>query len=118
MHPFPSLSDLSVFEGRTLNYVMLLAHSTQFDFDGMSIVSELDVEQTEPDGSRWDYDCVASKAGPILLHRLVNQKVLTVSRDDYRLTLAFENGAQLAILSDASRFEAGQLYIGERLIVF
>ena len=101
-----------------LETVLFGPYQTHFHFEGASITSELGVEQVEPDGSIWRYDCVSCEGGPILLHRLVNNAVTKIERDEYRLMLDFESGAQLHILSDDSAYEAGQIYLGERLIVF
>jgi hypothetical protein len=78
----------------------------------------LGVKHVEPDGTVWEAACVSSEDGPILLHRLVNKRVAEVQREDLLSTIVFDDGAQLHILSDASHYEVGQIYVGERLIVF
>jgi hypothetical protein len=118
LYSFPNIAELRGFEGKTLEAVLLGPYTTQFQFESATIVSELAIEQVEPDGIVWRYDNVSWQAGPAMLHRLVNKTVTRLQREDYRLSLLFENGAWLHILSDDDPYEAGQIYMGERMFVF
>ena len=118
MHEFPSASELNVLIGEILTQVGLDPYGTQFHFDPSHITAEFGVEQIEPDGTVWRYDCVAAEGSPIMLHRLVGKAVISIDREALRLKIGFDNGAQLHVLSEIGPYESGQVDIGGKFIVF
>lgn len=98
--------------------VCLDPFSTQFQFERNRIISELAVEQIEPDGTPWIYKCVAAEAPANMLHRLVGKRVTEVKSEELRMSLIFDNGAVLHILSDLEPYEAGHIDGEGKFIVF
>ncbi len=117
MYEFPPASELQALIGETLAQVRLGPHGTQFHFENCRIAAESAVEQIEPDGSVWRYECVAWEGAPIMLHRLVGKTVKTIDREALRLKIGFDNGAQLHLLTEIGPYECGQIDVGD-LIVF
>jgi hypothetical protein len=64
MYEFPPVSELQTLIGETLTQVGLDPYSTQFHFDKCHITVEFAVEQVEPDGTIWRYECVAAEGPP------------------------------------------------------
>jgi hypothetical protein len=48
--------------------------------------------------------------GPVFLRDLIQKRIVEVRREDWLLTLIFENGAELRIKSEAGPYEGGQIY--------
>ena len=118
MYEFPSASELSNLIGETLVQVGLDPYSTQFHFDSSHITVEHAVEQIEPDGKVWRYECVAAEGRAVMLHRLVGKVVATIEVEPLRLKIGFDNGAQLHLLSEIGPYESGQIGTGGKFIVF
>ncbi|WP_174291819.1 hypothetical protein [Sphingomonas bacterium] len=118
MDNFPDASQLQHLVDDTLMQVCLDPYSTQFHFERNRIMSELSVEQVEPDGTTWSYSCVAAEAGANMLHRLVGKVVKTVATEALTMTITFENGAVLRVLSEIGPYEAGHIDGEGGFIVF
>lgn len=118
MYEFPPASDMNHLIGDTLMQVCLDPFSTQFRFERSSLISEYAIEHTEADGKVWKYDCIASEAPASLLHRLVGRTVTDLRSDGFRLTLLFDNGAALHVLTDNGPYEAGHIDGRDKFIVF
>src|SRR5689334_11342518 len=118
MYEFPSASELKSLIGETLTQVCLDPYSTQFHFDPSRITVEFAVEQIEPDGTVWRYECVAAEGSPIMLHRLVGETVTSIESEALRLKIGFDNGAELHLLSEIGPYESGQMGVGGKFIVF
>jgi uncharacterized SAM-dependent methyltransferase len=118
MHEFPPASEMTYLIGDTLEQVSLDPFSTQFRFERNLLISEYAVEHTEPDGTVWKYKCVASEAPATLLHHLVGRTVVDVRSEGFRLTLLFDTGAALHVLSDDGPYEAGHIDGCDKFIVF
>lgn len=118
MYNFPNASQLQHLVDDTLMQVCLDPYSTQFHFDRNRIMSELSVEQVEPDGTTLAYSCVAAEAGPNMLHRLVGKIVKAVATEELTMTITFENGAVLRVLTEIGPYEAGHIDGEGGLIVF
>lgn len=104
--------------GDTLMQICLDPFGIQFRFERNSLTSELALEHEEPDGTLWRYACVASEAPASVLHRLVGRTVASVATESFRLTLTFDNGATLRIISDDGPYEAGHIAGDGNFIVF
>ena len=110
MRPFPPAETLQIFLGDSLAQVRLDPFGLQFSFEsGRLIYAENAIIQTEPDGRAWLYDCQTDDRPPVILHRLLGQPIRNVEREDLRLTLTFDDGSLLAILSDLNGCESGAI---------
>lgn len=118
MHPFPPQSKLNYLIGDTLGQVRLDPYSTQFLFERTKILTVLALEHVDVDGTKWSFENIATDSGPSLLHRLVGDIVKSVQVQALQLTLEFESGAQLRLLSDLEPYEAGTIDGPDGLIVF
>ncbi|KFC74786.1 hypothetical protein FG93_00965 [Bosea sp. LC85] len=115
MHEFPPASELDHLIGDTLMQVCLDPFGLQFRFERSTITSERAVEHIEPDGTAWSYRCVADEAPATKLHRLVGRRVTSLSSTGMRLSITFDDGAELTILSDLGPYEAGQIGGGRQV---
>ena len=118
MYEFPPVSELNSLIGEMLTQVCLDPYSTQFHFDPSHITVEHAVEQIEPDGTVWRYDCVATEGPAVMLHRLVGKTVTKIESEPLRLKIWFDNGAQFHLLSEIGPYESGQIGTGGKFIVF
>ena len=118
MQQIPPASELRHLVGDTLMQVCLDPFSTQFHFERNNITSALAVEQIEPDGTTWNYKCVAAEAPATMLHRLVGKRVTSISSDGLRMSIGFDNGAVLHVLSELGPYEAGRIDGDGKFIVF
>ena len=86
----------------------------------MWICAEYRVEHIEPGGTTWPCECALADAPPLVLHRLIGRKVVTVQRDsDQSFSLHFSGGATLTIHAADGATESGHLGCedGERMLV-
>ncbi len=114
MHPFPPAADLQCFIGDAIAQVTLDPYGVQFSFESMrGLVAEFGIEQIEPNGTVWPYDCEAAEGPPLILHRLLYRRIVAVEREDLRLTFRIEDGSALAILADVGSYESGHIVAPE-----
>ena len=118
MQEFPPASELSHLIGDELAQVCLDPYQIQFRFQRNSIAAEFAVEQIEPDGTVWRYRCVAAEAGEAMLHRLIGKKIEAVKTEGLRMTISFDNGAALCVLSETRPYESGHIGGQGKFIVF
>ncbi|MFL6776950.1 MAG: hypothetical protein ACJ8FN_11220, partial [Sphingomicrobium sp.] len=89
-------------------------HGVRFSFESLRrLVAELRIEQTEPNGTVWPYDCEAAEGPPLILHRLLYRRIVAVERDDLRLTFRIEDGSALAVLAELGPYESGHIETAE-----
>ena len=98
--------------------VCLDPNSIQFRFERNRLMSELSVEQIEPDGTVWVNECFAAEASANMLHRLVGKAVTAIDTSGLALSITFENGAVLRVLSEIGPYEAGHIDGEGGLFVF
>ena len=114
MHPFPPAHELQCFVGDAISQVWLDPHSVQFRFESTRhLLAELSIEQVEPDGTLWTYDCRAEEGPPLILHRLLHRRIVAVEREDFRLTFRIDDGSELSVLSDLGPYESGHIQAPE-----
>jgi hypothetical protein len=114
MHPFPQSSELQFLVGRELCQIALDPHSVQFRWaEGGQITVTGDMEHIDESGATHAYDSTAFTGPPLLLHRLLQKKVVMLEVQPLRLTLGFEGGQQLRLLSEEGPWECGVIQIGE-----
>jgi hypothetical protein len=119
MRPFPPLTELPPLTGEEITQIWLDPFGIKFLFSSKAqLYVESQIEHIEADGTKWCYDCQATAKAPIVLQRLLYQKITALSREDLCLTLTFEGGESLAIYSNLGQYEAGQLSALGKLIVF
>ena len=110
MHTFPEDGILLKFVGDSIARVWPDPYGVRLLFDSKaSLYAEHKIEQTEPDGVLWAYDCQKLAATPVVLHRLLGRPIVAIKREDLRLTFAFENGASLTVLSELGPYESGNV---------
>jgi hypothetical protein len=109
MQPFPPMSDLIRFEGDLIAQVRLDPFAVQFAFDsGVTIVAEHCIEQKEPDGTAFLYECVAQSGPPMLLHQLLFRRIVSIKRSELSLTFAFEGGSSLTVFAELDPMRAAK----------
>jgi hypothetical protein len=90
--------------------VSLDPYAVQFSFESMGrLVAELRIDQIEPDGTVWPYECEAAEGPPLILHRVLYRRIVAVEREDLRLTLRIEDGSSLAIFADVGPYASGHI---------
>lgn len=110
MKPFPAAADLAKFEGDSIAQIRLDPHGVQFAFEsGRLIVSEYEIEQIEPDGTRFPYECTAHDGPPLVLHRLLYRRIEAIKRADLNLTFEIEGGWRLIVFADIGPYESGHI---------
>jgi len=110
MMPFPSLTELPDFISDEIAQVWLDPWGLRFIFSSkIEFYVENRMEHVEADGTLWLYDCQAQKKAPIVLQRLLYQKITSLNREDLCLTFSFENGARLSIYSEIGQYESGHI---------
>jgi len=108
MHPFPPAPALKFFVGETLAQISLDPFQVRFAFEsGRALVSEERIEHVLPDGQVWRYECEAAQGAPLLLHRLLQQSVNAVEREDLCLSLTVGDHSVLRVFSELGPYESG-----------
>ena len=117
MHRFPPVEELRYLVGTTLTQITVDPYQVSFvltdDGRATTLTSEYAFELKQPNGQAEVYrpDRKASNFSPIHFHQLLDSKVLSIdlSPDSLRLTLGFERGLQLTVLSELNGYEAGTI---------
>jgi len=116
MRPFPPSSELQFLVGQELQQVALDPHSVQFRWSsGGQITVQYDFEHVDEDGHKHTYDCAAFTGPPLLLHRLIQKKVVKLEVDALCLTLVFEGGQVLRLRSEQGPYECGLIQFTDNL---
>ena len=112
MYSFPPAADLQFLIGLDVGQICLDPWSTQFRFtDGGRITIEGPFEHVDVQGKLHHHQEVdAQDRGAVFFRDLIQQRITLVESEPLRLTLGFENGATLAIVSEDIEFESGQIY--------
>lgn len=119
MRAMPAETELPPFEGDAICQVLLDPWGVRFMFEnGPQIYAEFGIEHRDPDGTVWQYNCQADGGPALALHRLLYKRIVSFKREEMSLTLTTEDGASLAVLSDASPYEAGHIRSGQAMFVF
>lgn len=109
MTPFPAAAELPSFTGDEIAQIWLDPWGLRFLFSNSKtqLYVEHRIEHVEADGTIWPYDCQVEKKSPLVLQRLLYQKIISWNREDLCLTFIFENDARLAIFSEIGQYESG-----------
>ena len=114
MQPFPPLQVLARLRGDSIAQVWLDPFGVRLLFESkVQIYVEEALEHVERDGTLWSYDCQSEDRRPLVLQRLLYKPIRDVQRDDYRLTLLFEDGVSLSVLAREGQYESGHLQMPE-----
>ena len=117
MHPFPSLAELQFLVGRELGQIALDPNSVQLRWsEGGQITVTGELEHLDECGATHSYDCAAFTGPPLLLHRLIMKKVAMVDVEPLCLTLVFEGGQQLRLMSEEGPWECGVIQFTNDLV--
>jgi hypothetical protein len=121
MHPFPPGDQLNFLVGAELGSITIHPYSIDFRFvDGTGLTAEQGIEYVDEHGHRHTH-APQDHLGPdpLSFHALLQDRIAQVRVEAYHLTLVFESGRRLTVLSEAGPYESGQIWRGgKRLIVF
>ena len=119
MHPFESAEGFGFLIGRELSFVTLAPFALRLTFLESGFINvEFGIEYVDGDGRVHRHDPQRGLApDAIALHALIGERIATVEAAKWRLSLVFESGRSVHILSDDSD-EAGQIHWQGKLIVF
>ena len=110
MQPFPPLDHLPSFKGDEIVQIWLDPWGLRFLFTSKTqIYTEFRIEQIEPDGVVWPYECQSPVKSPLIVQRLLHQKVASFGRSDLCLTFDFAHGAKLLVFSEIGQYESGHI---------
>jgi hypothetical protein len=113
---FPPPSELQFLVGKELSEVALAAHSVHFRWWGGGQISvNGDIEHVDQNGTVHEYDGTAYAGPPLLLHRLIQKRVVMLEVQPTRLALGFEGGQQLRLLAEGGRGECGVIQFTDKL---
>lgn len=115
MHPFPPVEKLGFLVGAELSNVTLDPYAVRFSFvEGSMIVVEHGLEFVDVEGRVHAHD-PQRRLGPdpIYFHKLIEDRVAHIEVQEYRLSLVFESGQTLTVLSELGPYESGQIYHSE-----
>tara|TARA_B100001057_G_C22513053_1_gene818712 strand:- start:203 stop:562 length:360 start_codon:yes stop_codon:yes gene_type:complete len=110
MHPFPHAKEIQFLVGAELEQVCLGRWQVHFIFDKARICVEGDLEHVGKSGTLHRHNTDENRLSPIYLHQLLGQKVQLIDVEPYCLSLAFDSGDIIRILSDEGPYECGQIY--------
>jgi hypothetical protein len=114
MHPFPPASTMNAFHGDAVSQVWLDPYGVRFIFEsGKQIYAESSVLHIEPNGTEWPFDCVGQAGAPVIFHRLLYKRIVTVGREELSLTFRMEDGSTLVLVSELGPYESGHIIMCE-----
>jgi len=120
MYTFPEDEGVFLkFVGDSISQVSLGPYQVHLSFENKAnLNAEHKMEQTEPNGTIWGYNCQNLADTAVILHRLLGKRITAIKREDLRLTFAFDDGASLSVLSELGPYESGNIGISGELIIF
>lgn len=108
MHPMPPSDVIARFVGDAIAQVRLDPYAVQLAFESMRKIDVNErLEHVEPDGTVWRYSCEAGNGEPIVLHRLLDKRIVAAERDDLAIVFQIEDGSSLSIFSELGPYESG-----------
>jgi hypothetical protein len=112
MHPFPSSDRLQFLlaEEARLTQIVINPYGLVLTMDnGCTIAVEHAISYRTADGVETTYSAEWRNETPITFHALLEQRLLAVTTEEWRLTLGFEGGVTLVVHSSEDGYEAGQI---------
>jgi len=110
MFPFPPVAELQFLVGMELDDICLKLHQFHFAFGTLKIDVGSDLEHIDKQGTARRHNTDADKLAPLYIHHLLGQKIRLVLVEEFRLTLAFDQGDLLRIYSNNELYECGEIY--------
>ena len=110
MHPFPEAAKLQFLVGEELEQVCLGPWQIQLNFHKARIHVEHDLEHVDKSGAVRRHNTDEDRPSPIFLHRLLGQSVRKVEVEPFCLTVTFDGGDMIRVISEDGPYECGQIY--------
>jgi hypothetical protein len=110
MFPFPPVTDLQFLVGKQLDDICLKPFQFHFAFGTTKIDVGSALEHIDKQGIARRHNTDADKLAPLYIHHLLGQIIRLVLVEDFRLTLAFDQGDLLRIYSNNELYECGEIY--------
>jgi hypothetical protein len=110
MHTFPETLKLQFLVGAELEQVCFALWQIQFNFNKGRIIVEGELEHLDKAGKVRRHNTDEDRLSPFFLHHLFVQKVRLIEVEPFRLTLAFDGGDIIRILTDEGPYECGHIY--------
>jgi hypothetical protein len=112
MTPFLPAEELKFLEGYEVSNITLQPYWVDISFvEGPLLVIELGLEYFDTKGLIHARDPQHRLGpGPITFHALIGDRVTQVETGGYRMTLTFDSGRKLVVLSDDGPYEAGHIH--------
>jgi hypothetical protein len=110
MHAFPEAAKLQFLVGDELEQVCLGQWQIQLNFHKARIHVEGDLEHIDKFGTVRRHNTDEDRLSPIFLHHLFGQSVRNVEVEPFCLTVAFDGGDTIRIISEEGPYECGQIY--------
>ncbi|MGZ3173003.1 MAG: hypothetical protein ACXWJC_08095 [Croceibacterium sp.] len=116
MHAFPPSSELQFLVGKELCQIAFDPNSVQFRWsEGGQITVNDEMEHVDESGTVHFYDCTAYTGPSLLLHRLIQKKIVMLEVQPFCLTLGFEGGQLLRLRSEEGPWECGLIALSDDL---
>jgi hypothetical protein len=117
VHPFPATADLPTFESTVIYTICFGPYQVDFVIgpesysvpEYIAIGVQHRLEHREADGTVWFYDCQAASRSPTVLYRLFGKTIISMSREDAKLCLGFDDGSSLTIFTEIDGYESGSI---------
>lgn len=110
MKPFPPADTMAFLLEQELAAIILNPWDMQFVFsDNTIIVAEHDIRYVDAARRVSVHDMQMDDIGPVMLHGLIGQKIVSLDVQAFRLELVFESEASLTILSRPGQYESGHI---------
>ena len=118
MKAFPETGELKFLLGLTVRNAILQPYSIDFTFDdGTFLIVEEGLEHVYEDGRSYWLN-PQEEYGPVDLHRIVNRQIVSLEREPFMLTLTFDNGHMMRIISTPGIYESGHFSRQGDVVVF
>lgn len=118
MKEFPDQTTLRFLIGIRVANVVFQPYSIDVRFDdGTLLVTEHLIEHVDQNGRSRKLD-IQKGFEATELHKIVDRQVVSIIRAPFSLTLHFDNGHALTVISLPGPLESGHIWRGEDLFVF
>ncbi|WP_119391363.1 hypothetical protein [Taklimakanibacter lacteus] len=118
MNEFPSAIDVQFLKGLRVSCLIFQPYAVEITFDdGSSLVSEHLIEYSPVAGEVQVLD-IQKGFDHVSIHRIVDRRIADIRREPFDLSLHFEDGQTLKVISKPGPLESGHLSHGGVTIVF
>jgi hypothetical protein len=112
MHPFPSSDRLQFLLANSARLTQLVINPYGLTLvldNGCAIVAENAISYRTAEGVETTYSAEWRNEAPVTFNALLEQRLLAVTAEEWRLILGFEGGGALVVHSLEDGYEAGQI---------